>query len=52
LECAYFAQKRAGLDMISLGSDIFGVHSVNEHFSLSSAARTYIFLKTVLGHLR
>ncbi|GMO47483.1 MAG: aminoacyl-histidine dipeptidase [Treponemataceae bacterium] len=52
LECAYFAQKRAGLDMISLGCDIRGVHSIDERFSVSSAGRTYWFLKKVLERLR
>lgn len=51
LECAYFAQKRAGLDMISLGCDLYDVHSVNEHFSLSSAVRTYKFLKAALERM-
>jgi dipeptidase D len=51
LECAYFAQKRAGLDMISLGCNLYDVHSVNERFNLSSAVRTYKFLKTALERM-
>jgi dipeptidase D len=51
LECAYFAQKKADIDMISIGCSIYDVHSLNERFSASSAIRTYKYLKTVLENL-
>ena len=51
LECAYFAQKKANIDMVSIGCNIYDVHSVHERFSLSSAIRTYKYLKTVLETL-
>jgi dipeptidase D len=51
LECAYFAQKRDDLDMISLGCTIYDVHSVHEKMSVSSAVRTCTLLRTVLEKL-
>jgi len=45
LECAYFAQKIPELDMISLGCNIYDVHSVKERMSISSAQRSYTLLK-------
>jgi len=48
LECAYFAQKFPALDMISLGCDIHGAHSIRENVSVSSALRTYQLLITAL----
>jgi dipeptidase D len=52
LECAYFAQKRKNMDMISIGCNLFDVHSVRERFSISSAVRTYGFLKSALMSLK
>jgi dipeptidase D len=52
LECAYLAQKRPSLDLISFGCNLCDVHSVNERMSLSSAVRTCQFLKAVLTGMR
>jgi len=48
LECAYFAKKIPSLDIISVGCDIRGAHSIRENVSVSSALRTYQLLKTAL----
>lgn len=48
LECAVFAQKIEGLDCISIGPDMFDVHTVNERLSVSSAAETFSLLCEVL----
>lgn len=48
LECAVFAQKIEGLDCISIGPDMFDVHTVNERLSISSAAETFSLLCEVL----
>ncbi|MDR1764633.1 MAG: M20/M25/M40 family metallo-hydrolase [Lachnospiraceae bacterium] len=48
VECAYFAGKIPDIDMVSVGCDIFDAHSVNERFSVSSAIRTYEFIKEAL----
>lgn len=37
LECAYFAQKIPELDIVSISSNIYDVHSVKERMSISSA---------------
>ena len=48
LECAVFAQKIEGVDCISIGPDMFDVHTVNEKLSISSAAETFSLLCEVL----
>ena len=48
LECAVFAQKIEGLDCISIGPDMFDVHTVNEKLSISSATETFSLLCEVL----
>ncbi len=41
LECGIFADRIPGLDCVSLGPDLFEVHSVRERLSISSTARLY-----------
>lgn len=48
LECGLLADKLPGLDAISFGPDLFDVHTVNEHLSISSAERMYEYLLEVL----
>lgn len=48
LECAVFAQKIEGLDCISIGPDMFDVHTVNERLSISSATETFELLCELL----
>ena len=48
LECAVFSQKIKGLDAISIGPDMEGVHSPNEKLSISSTKREWEFLKELL----
>ncbi|MGN0494053.1 MAG: beta-Ala-His dipeptidase [Acutalibacteraceae bacterium] len=52
LECAVFAQKIEGLDCISIGPDMFDVHTVNEKLSISSAAEIFELLCEVLKKCR
>ncbi|MCL2602162.1 MAG: beta-Ala-His dipeptidase [Treponema sp.] len=51
LECAYFAKKLPALDIISVGCDIHGAHSIRENVSVSSALRTYQLVKAALETL-
>jgi len=51
LECGVFASKIEGLDCISIGPDLFDVHTVNERLSISSTERVYELLLTVLKKL-
>ena len=48
LECAVFSQKIKGLDAISIGPDMEGVHSPGENLSISSTKREWEFLKELL----
>lgn len=49
LECGVLIDKLPGLDAISLGPNIFDVHSPKEHFSISSAKKVWEYL---LGTLK
>lgn len=51
LECGLFCGKIPDLDCISLGPDIFDIHSTKERLSVSSAARTYALLRDILKQL-
>ena len=51
LECGIFCGKKPELDCVSMGPDIFDIHSPQERLSLSSAARTYRLLCAVLEEL-
>ena len=48
LECGLFSEKRPDLDMISIGPDIFDIHTPAEHLSISSTQRVYKYLVKML----
>lgn len=48
LECAVFAEKMEDLDCIAIGPDMFGVHTVNERLSITSAKEIFELLCDVL----
>lgn len=48
LECGTFASAISGLDCISIGPDLFDVHTVNEKMSVSSVERIFNVLVSVL----
>lgn len=53
LECGLFGGKFKGeMDMISLGPDIFDVHTPKEHLCISSTDRTYEYILKVLENLK
>lgn len=53
LECAVFDEKFDGkMDMISIGPNMVGVHTADEHLSISSTKRVWEFLKEVLKEMR
>jgi dipeptidase D len=52
LECGVFMNKINGLDAISLGPDMYDVHTPNEHLSISSAERVWEFLLEVLKEMK
>ena len=51
LECGLLGKKFPGMDMISIGPDMDGVHSPDERLSISSTERFYHLLKATLVEL-
>lgn len=51
LECGLFVNKIKDLDAVSIGPNLFDVHSYNEKMSISSVFRTYKLLITILEKL-
>lgn len=51
LECGLFSEKIKGLDAVSLGPDMFDIHSGKEKLSVSSSERCYKYLLKVLENL-
>ncbi|MDD6479628.1 MAG: aminoacyl-histidine dipeptidase [Oscillospiraceae bacterium] len=52
LECAVFAKKISDLDCISIGPDMWGVHTVEETLSVSSVERVFRTVCTTLASLK
>ena len=52
LECGILAGRIQGLDMISLGPNLYDVHTPNEHMSIPSVKNVYEFLLAVLKALK
>lgn len=48
LECGLIGEKKPDLDMISIGPDMYDVHTVDERVSISSTIRVYKFLEKVV----
>ena len=49
LECGILSSKIEGLDCISMGPDMFDVHTPDEKISIGSIARVWEFLKAILA---
>ena len=49
LECGMINDKIPGMDSLSIGPNLFDVHSVNEHVEVASAERTADFVKKMLA---
>ncbi|MBE5901378.1 MAG: aminoacyl-histidine dipeptidase [Lachnospiraceae bacterium] len=52
LECGLFLGKRPDFDCVSIGPNMFDVHSFNERLEIESTERTYEYLKKVLAALK
>ena len=48
LECGLLLDKMPHAQAISLGPDMFEVHTPNEHLSISSTKRTWDYLVAIL----
>ena len=51
LECGLFLEKYPQLDMVSIGPQMYGVHSPQERLSISSTGRCWQWLTRVLETL-
>lgn len=51
LECGLLSEKLHGLDAVSFGPDMVGIHTPNEKLSISSTERSYKYLCKVLENL-
>lgn len=52
VECGLFGEKLEGLDMISIGPNLYDVHTPEEHLSISSTKRTWEYLIAVLKEMK
>lgn len=51
IECGIFIEKIPGLDAISIGPDLFEVHTPNEHLSISSMMHNWEYFQAVLKEM-
>lgn len=51
LECGLLGQKLPGMDAVSIGPDLWDIHSPRERLSIASTARTYTYLCEFLKEL-
>ncbi|MFV0364339.1 MAG: aminoacyl-histidine dipeptidase [Suipraeoptans sp.] len=51
LECGLFIGKRPDLDCVSIGPEMFHVHSFNEMLNIESTNRSYDYLKAILKNM-
>ena len=52
LECGVISSKVPGMDSVSIGPNLVDIHSTNEKASISSAKRTYDFVKHLLAIIK
>ena len=50
VECGLLAGKIQGLDAVSMGPDIFNIHTPQERLSISSARRMYDYILRILEY--
>lgn len=48
LECGLIAEKMPEIDIVSIGPDMFRVHTIDEKLDISSTIRVYKFLERIL----
>ena len=52
LECGLFGEKIKNIDAVSIGPDLFDIHTPRERLSISSLVRTYKYICSVLEALK
>ena len=51
LECGLFCEKIPDFDGVSIGPNMWDIHTANERLSISSTKRTYDYLCAILKEL-
>jgi dipeptidase D len=51
LECGLLMEKIEGLDAVSMGPDMYDVHTPNEHIDINSIGNTYNLLCKILEEI-
>ena len=51
LECGILNKRIEGMDSISIGPNLFDVHSVDEHIEIDSLERTIAFVRNIVKSL-
>ncbi len=51
LECGLLSEKLPGLDCVSIGPDMQGIHTSRERLNIASVERTWEFIKEILKQL-
>ena len=49
VECGLLSGKIEGLDCISMGPDMYDIHTTEERLSISSAKRSYVYILRVIA---
>lgn len=52
LECGVLIEKMPDLDAVSIGPNMYEIHTPDEHLSISSAERAWLFLSDVLRGIK
>lgn len=52
LECGIFASKIKDFDCVSMGPDMYDIHSVNERLSISSTEKLFDYLVEIMKNLK
>lgn len=52
IECGVFIEKIPGLDAVSIGPDIFNVHTPDEHLSISSTLSNWDYFTYTLKRMK
>ena len=52
LECGIFASKIKDFDCVSMGPDMFDIHSVNERLSVSSTEKLFDYLVEIMKNMK
>ena len=52
VECGILNERLGNLDMISIGPNLYDIHTPNEHMSIQSVKNTWEYLKAILVELK